>query len=164
MEAVANPAILVGPQQKGYDYRYGVNIPKGTHPIAAELLFFREKMAGRMKCDQGSILPYQHFLKVARTFWPEKDGYDEKTGKKIVYPAKFIWNEWNLRMLKYACAHNYLAIAGCSGFGKSEFAAVWAIINFLCDPANTLCILTSVTMGASRKKNVGQDHPVLEYL
>ena len=59
-------------------------------------------------------------------------------------------------MLKAACRNRYLAIAGSGGFGKSEFFALWLIVNFLADPANTICLATSITVSVSKKKLWGK--------
>lgn len=55
-------------------------------------------------------------------------------------------------MLREACKNQYLALAGCSSSGKSDFLAVWGIINFLCAPSATMVLATSTSMGASKKR------------
>lgn len=145
-------SLYVGELQKGYFAAYGVNFIKGTHPLAIELAMFREKMAKRIPWNMGGVTPPHHFKQFAKAIWPEQDSVDKVTGRKIPIPVKFIWHAWADRMLKASCENNYLAIAGNSGFGKSEFYAIWVIINFLCDPENTLCLVTSVTIGTSKKK------------
>lgn len=70
---------------------------------------------------------------------------------------KFIWHPWAERMLEAACAEmvsdkSYLGIAGGSGCGKTEFAAVWAIVHFLCLPHKTTVLVTSTSLKDSRKR------------
>ncbi len=79
----------IGPLKKGYVERYGINWRKDCHPIAVELACFREKMAKRMKWDQGGVRPEHHFMAVSKIFWPEEDGLDRTTRRKIIYPVKF---------------------------------------------------------------------------
>ena len=88
-----------------------------------------------------------HFKAIALCLWPE-DG-PEGT-------PRFIWHRWAHDMLNAVCQHNYVAIAGPGGAGKTEFMAIWLIIQFLCDPQNTICLATSITIGVSRKKLWGK--------
>lgn len=62
------------------------------------------------------------------------------------------WSPTAERMLHHACKDERLGIAGSKSSGKSQFGAMWAVVNFLIDPANTLCILTSVTLEQARKR------------
>lgn len=110
--------VYYGPLEKGYFSVYNLNFIKGTHPIDVELLMFKEKMAGRIPKNFGGKPITHHFKQVAKALWPEEDGVDKVTGRKIVHPVKFIWHAWADRMLEAACNNNYLGIAGCSGLGK----------------------------------------------
>ena len=141
------PAYYIGDPKPDYFERHGVNWKKGTKPIHIELAMFREKMADRMPRDLGGVGPSWHFKAIAMSLWPE--------GSTDGNPH-FIWNSWADRMLRSACRERYLAIAGSGGFGKSEFFAIWLIINFLCDPANTMCLATSITVSVSKKKLWGK--------
>ena len=140
-------AFYVGPPKEGYFERHGVNWKDGTKLITIEFICFREKMAGRMPMSHGGIGASWHFKKIAMALWPE----DRADGG-----PKFIWNSWADRMLRKACTNRYLAVAGSGGFGKSEFFAIWLIVNFLCDPANTMCLATSMTVSVSKKKLWGK--------
>lgn len=73
-----------------------------------------------------------HFKQVAQAIWYE--------GTK-----PFIWHPWADRMLEAACCNKYLGVAGCGSSGKTEFFALWVIINFLCAPAETLVLVTTTT-------------------
>ena len=120
---------------------------EGTKPIHIELACFREKMAERMPRNLGGVGPSWHFKAIALSLWPEES---------VSGNPHFIWNSWADRMLRAACKYRYLAIAGSGGFGKSEFFAIWLIVNFLCDPANTICLATSITVSVSKKKLWGK--------
>ena len=141
------PSYYLGEPRPGYFERHGVNWKKGTKLIHIELAMFREKMAERMPRDLGGVGPSWHFKAIAMSLWPE----ESRDGN-----PHFIWNSWADRMLKAACKKRYVAIAGSGGFGKSEFFAIWLIVNFLCDPANTICLATSITVSVSKKKLWGK--------
>jgi hypothetical protein len=60
-------------------------------------------------------------------------------------------------MLEEACEameqpKSFLAIAGAASTGKSDFGAVWAIVNFLCLPNKTMVLVTSTSLKDSRKR------------
>jgi hypothetical protein len=147
VEAEANPPYFIGPAQAGYFEKHGIQWKKGTKSIHIELACFREKMAERMPRELGGVGPAWHFKAIVIALYPENavDG-----------GPRFIWNSWADRMLKAACRNRYLAIAGSGGFGKSEFFALWLIVNFLADPANTICLATSITVSVSKKKLWGK--------
>jgi hypothetical protein len=143
----AEPAYYIGEPKPGFFERHGVNWKRGTKSIHIELACFREKMAERMPRNLGGVGPSWHFKAIALSLWPEES---------VNGNPHFIWNSWADRMLRAACKYRYLAIAGSGGFGKSEFFAIWLIINFLCDPANTICLATSITVSVSKKKLWGK--------
>src|SRR5580765_2969096 len=147
VETSANPSYYIGECRFGYFEKHGVCWRVNTRSIHIELACFREKMAGRMELNLGGVAPSWHFKAIAMCLGPEgaTDG-----------GPRFIWNSWADRMLRAACKNRYLAIAGSGGFGKSEFFAVWLIINFICDPANTMCLATSITVSVSKKKLWGK--------
>ena len=142
-----DPPYYIGEGREGYFSRHGVWWKNGTKALHLELACFREKMAGRMPRRQGDIGPAWHFKSIAKALWPEDDPNAQ---------VKFVWNSWADRMLQGACKYNYLGFAGSGGAGKSEFGAIWLIIQFLCDPANTICLVTSITVSVSKKKAWGK--------
>jgi hypothetical protein len=54
----------------------------------------------------------------------------------------------------------HVALSGASSTGKTEVLAIYAIINWLCAPTETLCLVTSTDLKASRKRVWGS---VVEY-
>lgn len=63
------------------------------------------------------------------------------------------FNPYAERMFQGFCSeHQFLAFAGHSSGGKTFNPAVWAVWNFLCAPTETLVILTSTSLQASRKR------------
>ncbi len=142
-----NSAPIYGDPIDGYLHLYGFNWKKGTHQIAIELAMFREKIKGRIPKDTGGYDTFHHFQRIARALWPEKDS------KAAV---NFVWHPWAERMIRAACDHEYLAIAGSGGCGKSEAYAIWAIINYLASPEDTTVLATSTTIKASKQRIWGK--------
>src|SRR5687767_8428922 len=57
-------------------------------------------------------------------------------------------------------AYPHVAISGCGSSGKTLFGAIYAMVNWLCDPQNTLVLCTSTDLKASRKRIWGS---IVEY-
>lgn len=68
----------------------------------------------------------------------------------------FEWNPYAKRMLEAKLKHNFLMIAGHGGSGKSEFIAIWTVMNYLMDPFQTKGIITSLTLKSARGKIWGK--------
>lgn len=90
--------------------------------------------------NDGAVDPGRHFRRITSILWPEKN------------PAHFVWHPWAETMLKNAIEHHYLGIIGCASSGKTDFGAVWAIINWLAAPTETLVLVTSTSLKDSRKR------------
>jgi hypothetical protein len=142
-----NSAPIFGEPIKGKKHKYGFNWRLQTHDLAIELAMFREKITRRIPSNVGGVEIADHFKTIAKALWPEND---KKAG------ANFIWHPWADRMLDAACKYDYLAIAGSGGFGKSEMYAIWAIVNYLADPENTIVLATSTTIKASKQRIWGK--------
>lgn len=121
--------------------RYGINWPAGFSDLHIELVAFRD---GTM-CGGGDEddRPF-HFKQVVKMLW----------GPKSKKP--FIWNPWNDRMLIASCEQKYVWLSGAAGSGKSTFGAVWALVNWLCSPANTLVLIASTSLTEARRRIWGQ--------
>lgn len=101
-----------------------------------ELECFR---AGR-KVEEGGLGKYGHLVQCVNLLW-------NYGGKERVE-----WNPWIQKLLEEACDHHFLAVAGCSSSSKSFGGAIFAIVNWLSDPENTLCLVTSTSVSAARKR------------
>lgn len=146
---MSDQLLYIGQGRKGYFNRYDIwwKERAGITPIAIELACFREKMGKRLAWSHGGLTPEDHFKNIAKAFWPETAGSGE---------IGFIWNEWADEMLKAACENQYVGVAGSSGSGKSEFFAIWGIVNYLSDPENTIVLTTARTLVLSRLKVWGK--------
>lgn len=97
------------------------------------------------------LTPYEHFLRCAKMLFNKKS-------------VPFNWHPWALAMAEACCEYKYVGFAGCGSSGKSHFMAVWAIINWLVDPLNTLVLITSTSIPGARKrvwKSIEEYWPVL---
>lgn len=83
--------------------------------------------------------PY-HFKRIVGHYW----------GKGSKKP--FVWNPWNTKMLEACCTHNRCALVGSASSSKTYFMAVWGVVNWLCDPLNTLVLFTSTSLEDSRRR------------
>lgn len=90
----------------------------------------------------------EHFWRICEFLW----GTHNKIAKKKVFER----NPWTDRMAFSACKEQYLGLSGCAGSGKTEFAAVWAIINWLCAPKKTLVFCTSTSLKESNRRIWGR--------
>jgi hypothetical protein len=97
-------------------------------PLDIELAMFRETWSSL------------HFWNIVELLWPA-------TG-----PKPFDRNPWAERMVEAALKHPMLSISGAASSGKSDTAAVLAIVCWLSDPLNMLVMVTSTSLGESRRR------------
>lgn len=81
-------------------------------------------------------------------------GAHAKLGMEMIWSPStkkpFTDNPYSRRMMKGFCEHQFLAIAGHASGGKTYNPAAWGIWNFLCDPWNTMVLVTSTTLKDSK--------------
>lgn len=118
------------------EFQYGRWWPKKIDQFNRELYSFRNPMP----VEKGGLPKEEHFWRIVSALWPE-DG-----------PKPFVRHPWAERMVEAACQNQYLAVAGCASSGKSDAYAIWAIVNFICAPADTMVLVTSTTLKDSRKR------------
>jgi len=115
--------------------RYGFRFPKGTTDLDIEL------WRSRTRSKTGHT-PQYHFKKAVYMIWP----HDVK-GR-----LGFVWHPWADDMLDACVKYNRVGFAGCGSSGKSEFMAIWSIINWLAAPLETLVLVTSTTIRDAKKR------------
>lgn len=125
--------------------KYGREWPDEANDLTIELGAF---MLG-IPVEKGGLGKAGHARNVIDALW----NYE---GSKM----RFDWHPWAERMLEHSCKQKYLSVAGCASSGKSDFYAVWAIINFMADPANTIVMVTSTSLKDSKLRIWGR---VCEY-
>lgn len=121
--------------------KYGVNWPEACSDFHIELVAFRDgtKAWGGEDDDR----PF-HFKQVVKMLWGPKS-------KK-----HYVWDPWTDAMLVEACVQKYLWLSGCAQSRKSTFAAVWALVNWLCSPRKTLVLIASTSLTEARRRIWGQ--------
>jgi hypothetical protein len=130
------------PPAPGLELQWGVWWPQTDNPLMRHLKAFR---LGPTEVP-GGLGRAGHFKAISDMLWGP-------TNKR----KKFAWHPWAEKMLDAACEameqpKSFLAIAGAASTGKSDFGAVWAIINFLCLPSKTMVLVTSTSLKDSRKR------------
>jgi hypothetical protein len=118
------------------EWQYGRWWKKSIDQFNREIYSFRNPVSP----EKGGESREYHFKRIVSALWPE-DG-----------PKPFVWHPWAERMLEAACVNKYLAVAGCASSGKTDFFAIWAIVNFIVAPYDTMVLVTSTTLKDSRKR------------
>jgi hypothetical protein len=77
---------------------------------------------------------------------------DELWNREDLPEPMMIRHPWAEQMIRMAIKHKYLAIGGSASSGKSHTMAAWGIVNWLCQPADTLVLMTSTTLREARKR------------
>ena len=77
--------------------------------------------------------------------WP----YDKKNKNG------FQWNPWAEKIFEEACKWNYLGISGPKSSSKTHCIGLWGLVNWLCDPFNTLVLVTTTSVREARKRMWG---------
>jgi hypothetical protein len=117
--------------------KYGRVFREGFDPLNIELYAFREGFT----VESGGLGKAQHFKNVVNYLWGKHN--------KV---KKFVWHPWAEELLEALCAERYVGAAGCASSGKTELAAIWGIVNFLCAPNATMVILVSTTLKSARQR------------
>ena len=116
---------------------FGVPWPAGTFELNAALAAFRDSSA----IPESVRLPREaYFWRAVEMLWgPHASKH-------------FVRHPWAERMATEACNQKYLAVSGCGSSGKTDFFAVWTLINWLCAPLDTKALVTSTSLKESRKR------------
>lgn len=84
------------------------------------------------------------FWSLAKVWWTKGGG--------IVPKDLFEWNPWTAKITKELAAERFVAIGGSANSTKSRSLAAWGIANWLCDPEETMVLLTSTSIKDSKKR------------
>ena len=121
--------------------KYGLSWANGTSDLTIELNCFRHGDTP----EKGGLGKPGHFKEIVNMLWGENNDR-----------IKFKWTPWGDRKLEATCVHKYLGVTGCANSEKSDFYAVWAIVNFICAPTETMCLITSTSLKESRGRIWGR--------
>ena len=115
------------------EHPYGLVHTDSMSPLELELEAFR------LNPPRGLGKP-EHFWRIVSILW----------GPKSRKP--FVRHPWAERMVSAACAYNYVGLCGSGSSGKTDFGAVWAIVNWLALPKGTLVLCTSTSLKDSGRR------------
>jgi len=123
---------------------YGLDManPTGdylTDQLTVECYAFR---TGRTK-RQGGLGKFQHFKNIVDLLW---------NNPELKCHKRFVWNSWNEQFFRNACTQRFLGVAGCRNSGKSDSAALWAIVNYISDPTHCLVMVMSTSKSGAKKR------------
>lgn len=125
---------------QGWREKYGKLWPpengRPASDLQIEFKVFRNRITGP-KCPG----PVEAFWVLVNTIWNHKAS-----------PKRFERTPWADRMVRHAVEHKFLGVAGCASSGKSEFGAIWGILNFFASPGDTKVLLTSTSLKDSRQR------------
>ena len=80
-------------------------------------------------------------------FWRVADIWWNSNGR-----LKMAKHHWSELLVRECCRNKYLAIGGAASSGKSYVLAAWALMSWMCDPANTKVLLTSTHLAGARDR------------
>ncbi len=121
---------------QGRRIKYGCVWAKDVSQLDIEVLAFRTGIT----VEQGGLGKAEHFRRIVRALWPKGSS------------KEFIWHPWADEMLEEACRYQYVSTTGCGSSGKTDFSAIWGIVNYVCAPKKTLVMVTSTSLKDSRKR------------
>lgn len=131
---------------------YGVqfldNLPNGQKAQYNDLYVEARCFLRGGTLSTGGLSKAQHFKNLAKIMW----------GPKSKKP--FVWHPWAEDMLEEACQQMWLYLSGAASVGKTDFMAVWGIVNWVCSPQHTLVLFTSTSLKEARQRVWGS---VIQY-
>lgn len=130
-----------------YGRKWLGDVPRGATEDQFHFAIERECYRTRRTVEQGGLGAARHFKNIASALWNKNT-------------KEFIWHPWAEKMLEESLAHKHLGVLGCGSSGKTDFYAVWALVNWLCDPLGIKVMVTSTSLKESRKRIWGS---VVEY-
>jgi hypothetical protein len=80
-------------------------------------------------------------------FWRVADMWWNSNGRERM--AKHHWSEL---IIHECCNNRYVGVGGAASSGKSYVLAAWALMSWMCDPANTKVLLTSTHLSGARDR------------
>lgn len=113
---------------------YGLQFPPGASELDVELVVYRDGAPH----SPGKA---HHFRRIVDILWNHPES-----------SKRFIWHPWAEEMNEAAAANRYLGVGGCASSGKTDFFAVWGIVEWLCAPHATKVIYTSTSLKDSRNR------------
>jgi len=121
--------------------RWGVRLPVGLTEVDAWLWRYAHDKRPYEKGGPDDDDKWEAFKKIVDLLWNCPDS-----------SRRVIWNAWTERMLRAMVEYRYVGLAGCGSSGKSDAAAVFALVEWMAAPTETLCLITSTTIEGAKKR------------
>ncbi len=110
---------------------YGLNFGATLSQLEIELYCFRINH----QPEAGGLGRYPHFRNAAKILWP-----------------KLVWHDWLEKQIESLCENRWVSWAGCAASGKTFGSALYAMVWWLANPAQSVVVLTSTTAKMIRKR------------
>jgi len=128
---------------KTFDYRYGIRSRTALIDLEVELLAYQRGLDE----SKGGLGLAAHFRNIVELLW----------GPDSIEP--WIWHPWAEEMLEVSHKHPitgkvrpHVGFSGCASSGKTHWGGLYAIINWLCDPLNCSCYVTSTSLSEAKHR------------
>lgn len=122
-----------------YDVEVTQSTPNPITVLDLELLCYRKGNTNYGKAG--------HLRRISEILWGPKSNFH------------FVWNPWAEKMNEVVHQHPVtkelcpdVALSGCANSNKSCFGALYALVNWLCDPLNTFVFITSTSISDSKHR------------
>lgn len=125
--------------------KYGKLFPEGTTELDIELWCYahdereENEFCTGIEGFRGRLTKWDHFKNAVDLLW----NYEGSS-------RQVIWNEWTDRMLKAMIYEKFVGLAGAGSSGKSDAAAVFAIVDWLSAPTERMFLVCSTTLAGAR--------------
>lgn len=120
-------------------YNFNSSAPFQTE-LQLELFCYRHH--AEIIASGGTPLPRaRHFRNIVELQW----GPDNTI-------CHFVWNPWAEKMNEVSHRHKYPGFSGCASSGKSDWGAIYGIVNWQCDPAETFVLVTTTGLKDAQRR------------
>lgn len=106
----------------------------------------------RRTVDEGGLGAAQHFRNLTKILWPPDEhgrgGYTWLSEDPEIPPEC----QWNDIILDACLEHQYVGVTGPASATKTEFFAVWLIVNWIPRAANCIGLAASLTKQTAKQK------------
>lgn len=131
--------------------KYGFHTSEPLEGLALELYCYRYH--AELCKNHGLDTQWtQHFKRIVEILW----GPNNKA-------KQWEWNPWAEKALEACHFHPitgarypHVGLSGCGSSGKTAILALHILVNWMCDPINTLCMVTSTDLAAAKKRVWGE--------
>lgn len=128
----------VAEKPKMYKHKYGWHHPTPLPPLELELQCFLAKWKGTE--ENPGLGAAGHFFEIVKILWPKGT------------PGHVVLHPWFVDMTEAACEEETFVFHGSASSGKTDWAAIWALVNWLAAPMHTMVLVTSTSLTDSRKR------------